>query len=56
MEIRWISLEDLICPYPPEDDTCKCDRSKPRNVDDMLPHAEELEAAGICPWCGFSED
>jgi len=35
---------------------CKCDLSKPRDWKDTLPDAEALEAAGICPWCGFPED
>jgi len=35
---------------------CKCDLSKPRKLEDTLPNAEALQAAGICMWCGFPED
>lgn len=48
--------------FPPHPDLpanewrCKCDLSKPRKLEDTLPNAEELQAAGICMWCGFPED
>jgi len=55
-----VKLEPLICFCPLEDECrcfkCKCDFSQPRNWDDLLPNSEELQARGICPWCGWLED
>lgn len=53
MFIRLISMEDYFPLRPEDDGRCKCDFSQPRSLDELLPNSEELQAAGICPWCGF---
>ena len=53
-----MEIVELICVCPLEGEChcneCHCDLST-RNLDELLPNSEELEAAGICPFCGFPE-
>lgn len=54
-----MEIVELICTCPLESECrcneCRCDPSVLRDLDELLPDAEALEAAGICPWCGFPE-
>lgn len=52
-----MEVVELICTCPLESECrcneCRCDPFILR--EEELPNAEALEAAGICPWCGFPE-